>query len=290
MRPIQEDMATEVSGINDSSYNSFPASPSYMQGGFAPSYPVEPEPIEPPYYVPSPFEPNPPQYQPLPIEEYRPPYQGYKPPVLEPAFPVYEVPVLEEPYNPRYKTDPVIDYPIEVVSPAPLDPIFLTPISKLKKCYNFTLTNVSNQRYDVGFTDCCTGEAVNFSLEAGESRNYLQYETTNFNTDDLVASDIIEGCMVVAIQRPTEPALTEPTPVDAIKTGVMPLYETAQYRTDVIVDPVTVTPENPSLLQQGITPEKSALPTKTSKDLKPYIIAGIAVVGILIASRLFAKK
>ena len=45
------------------------------------------------------------------------------------------------------------------------------------------------------------------------------------------------------------------------------------------------------MVVQTITPETPTLPTKAvSKDLKPYIIAGIAVVGILIASRLLSKK
>jgi hypothetical protein len=52
-----------------------------------------------------------------------------------------------------------------------------------------------------------------------------------------------------------------------------------------VVAPVpVVTP-----ITQTVTPE--TLPTKAvSKDLKPYIIAGIGIVAILIASRLLSKK
>jgi hypothetical protein len=227
------------------------------------------------------------------------PYMSYPighspiPPAYEPV-PIYEQP---QPYKPPYEPVP---YPVE-----PIDPIFLLPTNpnlieepiqepiqpSTRKCYTFSLTNVSNQRYDVGFTDCCTGEAVNFSLEAGETRNNLQYETTNFNTSDLVASNIEEGCIVVP--RNVAPApLPAPTPViepvDEIKPTVMPV----DWMPDYTPEPVPVTPVvNAPVVQPSVTPETpTALPTKTSKDLKPYIIAGIAVVGILIASRLFAKK
>jgi len=225
MRPIEEDMvSTEtVSGINDSTYNSFPASPSYISG-FAPT-PVEPEPfpepIEPPYFVPNPYEPNPPQYQPLPIE-YKPPYQGYKPPVLEPAFPVYEVPVLEEPanpYNPPYTTDPVIDYPIEVVSPAPIDPIFLTPIAPNEQ--------ILRPNY--------TTEGVSMAFKVNEQTEGVEDIKSETADTSKPASETTSGTAVTS-------------------------------------------------------PSSETLPTKTSKDLKPYIIAGVLVVGILIASRLFSKK
>jgi hypothetical protein len=73
------------------------------------------------------------------------------------------------------------------------------------------------------------------------------------------------------------PIATEPTPVDAIKTGVMPADYIETKATPVQTD---ITPETPS-----------TLPTKgVSKDLKPYIIAGVVVVGLLIASRLLSKK
>jgi hypothetical protein len=229
MRPIQEDMvSTEtVSGINDSTYNSFPASPSYM-GGFAPTYPVEPEPepIEPPYFVPNPYEPNPPQYQPLPIEEYNPPYQGYrpplepafpvyevpvleqpakppyqvyKPPVLEPAFPVYEVPVLEEPanpYNPPYTTDPVIDYPIEVVSPAPIDPIFLTPIAPNEQ--NYTIEGVSEQILRTTET-AATPASETTSETAATTPTKPASETLPTKTSKDLKPYIIAGIAVVGI-------------------------------------------------------------------------------------------
>jgi hypothetical protein len=222
MRPIQEDMAETISGINDSTYNSFPASPSYM-GGFAPTYPVEqePEPIEPPYFVPNPYEPNPPQYQPLPIEEYnppyrpplepafpvyevpvleqpaKPPYQVYKPPVLEPAFPVYEVPVLEEPanpYNPPYTTDPVIDYPIEVVSPAPIDPIFLTPIAE----QNYTIEGVSEQILRTTET-AATPASETTSETAATTPTKPASETLPTKTSKDLKPYIIAGIAVVGI-------------------------------------------------------------------------------------------
>ena len=45
-----------------------------------------------------------------------------------------------------------------------------------------------------------------------------------------------------------------------------------------------------TILQASQKPASETLPTKESKNLKPYIIAGVLVVGILIASRLFSKK
>jgi hypothetical protein len=277
MRPLQDDMiqdemllsvdeayypanqadavfnASPVSGINDSSYNSFPTSPSYMQGGFVPNLdepryyapnPVYEQPYQPPYqepisvidepsppYLPFPIKEippayyvprdpyYPPQYAPLPIEDFRPPYfeQPY-----QPYRPPYEQPIYEQPIPPQY-------YPVD-----PIDPIFLLPI--------------------------------NPNIPLPIRQEPIQQEPTPTPT-------------------PT-PTPVEPTPVDAIKTGVMP----PEYKADV--DPITVTPPvNTPVLQSGKTPETPALPTKAvSKDLKPYIIAGIAVIGILIASRLLSKK
>lgn len=368
MRPLQDDvqdemindiyspatqadavMNTQVSGINDASYNPFPASSSYMQGGFAPTptyeqVPLVDDQIYTPQPINTPISPAPPQWsgkcvrviftanrgysaqaywtdcsgvqrgQFVSVNETLEvdaldgtasglPYMSYPighapiPPAFEPPAPVLEQP---EPYKPPYEPVPLPPYvPVEPspLPPAPIDPIFLMP--QPAKCYNFSLTNVSNQVYNVGFTDCCTGEAVNFALSAGETVNNLQYETTNFNTSDLVASNIIEGCIpkVVAptpqspqpvtpapvpAPTPVTPAApAAPTPVDAIKSGVMPPDNVG---IEVVAPVPVVTP-----ITQTVTPE--TLPTKAvSKDLKPYIIAGIGIVAILIASRLLSKK
>jgi hypothetical protein len=262
-----------VSGINDSAYNPFPASPSYMQGGFAPTIvdepryyaptPVYEQPYQPPYqepisviepappympfpikeippayYVPNPDD-YPPKYAPLPIEDERPPYQPYKPPYEQP---IYEMPAPPQ-YYPRDPIDP-IKYPID-----PIDPIFLLPI-------NPNLPQVPPR----DFPHQCPDGTITY--------------------DDCAPTPVPTPAPMPA------PPASEPTPVDAIKTGVMP----PEYRADV-TDPITVTPPvNAPVVQPSITPE-TPLPTKAvSKDLKPYIIAGIAVIGILIASRLLSKK
>jgi hypothetical protein len=94
----------------------------------------------------------------------------------------------------------------------------------------------------------------------------------------LMPVSIGEEPIVMPSNREVAPPIaTEPTPVDAIKTGVMPADYIETKATPVQTD---ITPETPS-----------TLPTKgVSKDLKPYIIAGVVVVGLLIASRLLSKK
>ena len=323
-----------VSGINDSAYNPFPASPSYMQGGFAPT--VVEEPI---YYAPSPVYERP--YQPEPIDVIA-PMPIYEEPIYKKApMPIYEEPIYAA---------PIYQQPIDVIS----DPI---PTPRLGKCMRVIFSANRGFSAQAYWTDCSgvkRGQfvSVNETLEVdaldgtasglpfmtyplGHSPIPPAYEPVppmeqpqpykppyepvpvpqpipiqeypvdpifllpiNPNLPQVPPRDFphqcpdgtitYDDCAPTPVQTPAPAPTTpvvEPTPVDAIKTGVMP----PDYIEDGKATQVDVTPTTPVV--QTITPETPTLPTKAvSKDLKPYIIAGIAVVGILIASRLLSKK
>jgi hypothetical protein len=281
MRQFDDDVldinASPISGINDSSYNSFPQSPSYM-GGFAPT-------VEEPRYAPMPIYEEPisviapePVYE-EPIKRALPIYQ-------EPQ-PVYEEPVYEEP----------------VVSGKCMRVIFSanrgfsasaqwTDCSGQKKSKFVSV----NETLEVDALDGTASGLPFMSYPIGSSpyepqpQPYIPpYETAPAPRETAV--EPIDEIFLMPVSRGEEPIVmpssrtegefVEPTPVDAIKTGVMP----ADY-----VEAKVDAPSSP--VQTAVTPETpSNLPTKgVSKDLKPYIIAGVVVVGILIASRLFSKK
>jgi hypothetical protein len=264
------DIASPISGINDSSYNSFPATTSYM-GGFAPT--VEPTPVyEEPINRSLPIEPQPVYQEPInqePIsgkcmrvifsanrgfsaQAYWTDCSGQKKSKFVSVNETLEVDALDgtasglpfmsypigsspyepqpQPYIPPYETAPA---PIETAV-EPIDPIFLMPVVKPEV----------GTVYDVA--------------------------------DELLTPAMPIGTVYDVADELLTPAM--PTPVDAIKTGVMPR------------DYIETKADAPSSPVQAVTPE-TPLPTKgVSKDLKPYIIAGVVVVGILIASRLLSKK
>ena len=265
------DIASPISGINDSSYNSFPATTSYM-GGFAPT--VEPTPVyEEPINRSLPIEPQPVYQEPInkePIsgkcmrvifsanrgfsaQAYWTDCSGQKKSKFVSVNETLEVDALDgtasglpfmsypigsspyepqpQPYIPPYETAPA---PIETAV-EPIDPIFLMPVVKPEV----------GTVYDVA--------------------------------DELLTPAMPIGTVYDVADELLTPAM--PTPVDAIKTGVMP-RDYIETKADAPSSPV----------QTAVTPE-TPLPTKgVSKDLKPYIIAGVVVVGILIASRLLSKK
>jgi hypothetical protein len=283
------DIASPISGINDSSYNSFPATTSYM-GGFAPT--VEPTPVyEEPINRSLPIEPQPVYQEPInkePIsgkcmrvifsanrgfsaQAYWTDCSGQKKSKFVSVNETLEVDALDgtasglpfmsypigsspyepqpQPYIPPYETAPA---PIETAV-EPIDPIFLMPVVKREVTV-----------YDVA------DELLTPAMPIG---------TVYDVADELLTPAMPIGTVYDVADELLTPAMpTPPTPVDAIKTGVMPR------------DYIETKADAPSSPVQAVTPE-TPLPTKgVSKDLKPYIIAGVVVVGILIASRLLSKK
>jgi len=283
MRQFDDDVidvnTSPISGINDSSYNSFPQSPSYM-GGFAPT--VEE-----------------PRYAPMPIYE-------------EPISVIAPEPVYEEPIKRTLPIEPQPVYQEPVVSGKCMRVIFSanrgfsaqaywTDCSGQKKSKFVSV----NETLEVDALDGTASGLPFMSYPIGSSpyepqpQPYIPpYETSPAPIETSV--EPIDEIFLMPVSRGEEPIVmpsnrevappreieppiaTEPTPVDAIKTGVMP----ADY-IETKADTPSSTP-----VQTDITPETpSTLPTKAvSKDLKPYIIAGVVVVGLLIASRLLSKK
>jgi hypothetical protein len=224
--------------------------------------------------------------------------------------PVVETPIVVEP-TPLVPTPPVVIEP----TPQPLVPIVAEPISN--NCYTFTLTNVSNQRYDIGYTDCCTGEAVNFTLMGGEKMDNCQYTTTNFNTTDLVASNIVQGCIPKVITpSPLAPTPAEsviapavmppienvPTPIETVAPIIPnshPINDPVGTKNTSIVETIAPTPEpapiNTQITQTPTTPTTTPKPTATA--IAPvgqninYLVIGLgAVLVVLIAGKLMSNK
>lgn len=278
--------ASPVSGINDSTYNSFPATPSYMQGGFAPSTPVYEEPISviaEPIYTP----PQQPIYTaPTPIDT---PRLGKCMRVIFSAnrgfsahaywtdcsgvqrgqfvsvneslevdaldgtasgLPFMSYPIGHSPIPPAYEPVPPMEQPQPYKPPYQPVPVPQEPI----------------QEYPV-------------------DPIFLLPINPNLPLVPIREEPIQEPIQTPA---PAPTPVVEPTPVDAIKTGVMPPSDMEQMPLRPAVEPTspvvqTITPETPS--------STSTLPTKAvSKDLKPYILAGVGIVAILIAARLLSKK
>ena len=268
------DIASPISGINDSSYNSFPQSPSYM-GGFAPT--VEP------------------RYAPMPIYE-------------EPISVIAPEPVYEEPIK---RTLPIEPQPV-YQEPVYQEPVYQEPVVS-GKCMRVIFSANRGFSAQAYWTDCSGQKkykfvSVNETLEVdaldgtASGLPFMSYpigsspyepqpqpyippyetapapiETAVEPIDPIFLMPVSKG--VELIVNPSSPSSLEVetlTPVDAIKTGVMP----PDYKETKAAPAQT----------QTTTPE-TPLPTKgVSKDLKPYIIAGVVVVGLLIASRLLSKK
>jgi hypothetical protein len=282
MRQFDDDVidvnTSPISGINDSSYNSFPQSPSYM-GGFAPT-------VEEPRYAPMPIYEEPISViAPEPV--YEEPIKRTLP--IEPQ-PVYQEPVYQEPV---YQEPVVSGKCMRVIFSANRGfsaQAYWTDCSGQKKSKFVSV----NETLEVDALDGTASGLPFMSYPIGSSpyepqpQPYIPpYETspapieTSVEPIDeifLMPVSIGEEPIVMPSNREVAPPIaTEPTPVDAIKTGVMPADYIETKATPVQTD---ITPETPS-----------TLPTKgVSKDLKPYIIAGVVVVGLLIASRLLSKK
>ena len=283
-----EFQADAVSGINDSSYNAFPTSPAYNQGGF----------VEPIYKSTNPVYEQPVAVIQEPITE-EPPYQGlpsYKStnPVYEPQ-PVYvaQEPIREEP-APATKCMRVIFTANRGFSAQ----------AYWKDCSGVQQSKfVSvNETLEVDALDGTASGLPFMSYPIGQSPEPIK--STNPVRDLPVEPVMRELPVEMPVMRevPIDPVfflpVVEPTPVDGISQEI---YSPAQPTPDVVAatpkPDVVFAPSDEQAVVDKVTPEvppvapaTQTLPTKTSKDLKPYIIVGIAVVGILIASRLFAKK
>jgi hypothetical protein len=277
MRQFDDDVidvnTSPISGINDSSYNSFPQSPSYM-GGFAPT-------VEEPRYAPMPI------YE-MPISVIA-PEPVYEEPIKR-TLPIEPQPVYQEPIN----QEPISGKCMRVIFSANRGfsaQAYWTDCSGQKKSKFVSV----NETLEVDALDGTASGLPFMSYPIGSSpyepqpQPYIPpYETSPAPIETSVEPIDEIFLMPVSIGEepivmPAPPVATEPTPVDAIKTGVMP----ADY-----IETKADAPKAENTTSQTTTPlTPSTLPTKAvSKDLKPYIIAGVVVVGILIASRLFSKK
>lgn len=307
-----------VGGINDSTYDAFPVSTSYMQGGFAPSQPIPSVPQQP--VAPSVIQQRcmrvmfsanqgfsayaywtdcsgKPQRRFLSVGERLevdaledtasglPTTQypiGYATPIYDlPEQPSYPEPtplppappVLTEPEPieiplppapPVYVKDPIAPEPTPTPAPTPLPPA--PPV--LGRCYKMSVTNSNSagpaSHIGLSYTNCCTGQVRTIQIQAGETYDNIIADVSSFHTPQLLESNVQEFDCSGTIPEAT------------LRTDAQN-YATSDIKELPVSNVQTATP----------TPE---LPTQTSKDLKPYILAGIAIVGILIAAKLMSKK
>lgn len=272
---LLEDYSEAVSGINDSSYNSFPASNYYM-GGFAPT-------VEPTQMV----------QQPIISDDTflaSPSYMGGFAPTVE---------------------------PIEMERPIPIE----APAGKCMRVIFTAKTGVSAYAY---WTDCSGAQksqfvSVNETLEVDALDGtayglpFMSYpigQTPPINqpvepvtpvytqipvTEARGAATLGDLARQYDLSQPN-PNYTEVLRPDYTTEGVTMASNINQkvLRPDYTTEGVTMASNVNQVKESGAAapskPASETLPTKVSKDLKPYIIAGIVVVGILIASRLLSKK
>jgi hypothetical protein len=220
-------LATSVSGINDSSYNPFPPSSITYSSGFAPT-------VEPPMMM-----------------------GGFVP------------------------TD---------------EPIQERPIEKLKsagKCTRVIFTAIKGiYTGDASYaywTDC-----------SGVQKSQFVSDDETLEVDALDGTAFGLPFMSYPIGQTPPPIAYDPiapTPIYTelpVTDGVEKIL--SRNEAQKILSPNYTTDGVEALTNKNQTQSSGAavasesLPTKESKDLKPYIIAGVLVVGILIASRLFSKK
>lgn len=261
---LLEDYSEAVSGINDSSYNSFPASNYYM-GGFAPT-------VEPTQMV----------QQPIISDDTflaSPSYMGGFAPTVE---------------------------PIEMERPIPIEKPM--PAGKCMRVIFTAKTGVSAYAY---WTDC-SGEQKSQFVSVNETLEVDALDNTAYGLP-FMSYPIGQTPPINQPVEPVEPVTPVFTQIPVTEArGAATLGDLArQYDlsqpnpnyTEVLRPDYTT--EGPDYTTEGVTmasnvnqaksgaapsPASETLPTKVSKDLKPYIIAGIVVVGILIASRLLSKK
>lgn len=301
------DNITPVAGINDSTYDAFPASTSYMQGGFAqPVVSVAAPVVSAPAPTPAPpsqrcmrviFSAN--QgfsataywtdcsgntqrrfvsvgdtlevdalegtASGLPTTTY-PIGGGYLPPVYTP--PVDETPIYDLPPAPPVYEEPSLPKLIPPKYEIPEQPITYDPI-----------LNPYPPTYQEP-TPVPLPPAPPIYTPVAPEPIPLPPAPPVYEQPTPVAPEPIEIPLPPAPPVLSGPA---PTPLPPAPPVLSEQPETPAYKTDVIATPEVT----PTVQTATPTPEVS---TKTSKDLKPYIYVGIAIVGILIASRLMSKK
>jgi len=266
MRPLQDEvidtmlvedytnLATSVSGINDSSYNPFPPSSITYSSGFAPT-----------------------QVEPISV-------------------------IAEEPNVKNGGFAPTVDPYIQGFAPAPVKELPLRSAGKCTRVIFTAIKGIYTGDASYAYWTDCSGVQKSQFLSDDETLEVDALDGTAFG---LPFMSYPIGQTPPIAYEPVDPVA--PTPIytelpitDGVSDGV-----TMASRIEGIEAEANKNQEilRPNYTTEGVTmasseaeatsptkPASETLPTKESKNLKPYIIAGVLVVGILIASRLFSKK
>jgi hypothetical protein len=234
-------LATSVSGINDSSYNPFPPSSITYSSGFAPT-----------------------QVEPISVIAEK-PLQVFAPTVVDPYMQGFApVPVKE--LRPAGKCTRVIFTAIKGIYTGDASYAYWTDCSGVQKSQFVS----DDETLEVDALDGTAFGLPFMSYPIGQTPPPIAYEPV-----DPIA--------------PT-PIYTELPVTDGVEKILSRNEAQKILSPNYTTDGVEALTNKNQTQSSGAAVASESLPTKESKDLKPYIIAGVLVVGILIASRLFSKK
>jgi hypothetical protein len=300
MRPLQDEvidtmlvedytnLATSVSGINDSSYNSFPSS-TFYSSGFAPTQ-VEPISViaEEPNVQTGGFAPT--------VEPY---IQGFAP------APIQESPML----RPAGKCTRVIFTAIKGIYTGDASYAYWTDCSGIQKSQFVS----DDETLEVDALDGTAFGLPFMSYPIGQTPLPIAYEPvdpiapTPIYTELPITDGVSSSMADLAKQYDRQNAQSELIRTefddkqvqDVIGKEAFDKLVAAKNLKDTIGEEAYSKLDKDTILQASqkpasetlpTKPASETLPTKESMNLKPYIIVGVLVVGILIASRLFSKK
>jgi hypothetical protein len=271
MRPLQDEvidtmlvedytnLATSVSGINDSSYNPFPPSSITYSSGFAPT-----------------------QVEPISVIAEK-PLQVFAPTVVDPYMQGFApVPVKE--LRPAGKCTRVIFTAIKGIYTGDASYAYWTDCSGVQKSQFVS----DDETLEVDALDGTASGLPFMSYPIGQTPPPIAYEPVDPVAPTPIYTELpVTDGVSMANQEILRPNYTTEGVTMASKSEnnnqeiLRPNYTT---------EGVTMASRSEVEATLPTKPASETLPTKESKDLKPYIIVGVLVVGILIASRLFSKK
>lgn len=299
MRPLQDEvidtmlvedytnLATSVSGINDSSYNSFPTS-TFYSSGFAPTQ------VEPSVISQKPNLQNGGGFA-LTVEPYM---QGFAP-----------APVKELPLRSAGKCTRVIFTAIKGIYTGDASYAYWTDCSGIQKSQFVS----DDETLEVDALDGTAFGLPFMSYPIGQTPPPIAYEPvdpiapTPIYTELPITDGVSSSMADLAKQYDRQNAQSELIRTefddkqvqDVIGKEAFDKLVAAKNLKDTIGEEAYSKLDKDTILQASqkpasetlpTKPASETLPTKESMNLKPYIIVGVLVVGILIASRLFSKK
>jgi hypothetical protein len=244
---------------------------------------------------PSPAPPTPVTPTPKAVVEYPVDTMPVEPAPVPPVAPIVVDPIMT-PVEPVAPVAPIVVEPVPIdVTPAPAQ----AP-APAKKCYNYSVTNVTDYNVGFSYTDCCTGENVQLQVAPKATYDNIRYEVivSDYGNDlqvtNLVPITVCDGTKANPIL--VAPIIPNSHPTDPLGTT------TTQPVANVTPAPAPAPAPAPVVTSTAPTPEvkttSTPIPTTTTtpavapvgKNLN-YLVIGLgAVLVVLIAGKLMSPS